>query len=104
MGEPLVYPTQDGQEVEVNDLQNLGTVAGLSDDRVFAELVRLQPFNGNIYKGIIPFGFRGAQGVPSPGGTVQSSGTNNGSITVNPFRAIIGTRNAANAAPPGANP
>lgn len=104
MGEPVIILTNDGQEVEQDDVDNLGAIAGLADDRVLAEILRITPYDGNIYKGIIPYGYRSPIAGAFPGGTVQSSGSANGSIIVSPFRCIIGSRNAANAAPPGANP
>jgi hypothetical protein len=105
MAEPIVYPTLDGQELEVPDVDNVGAVAGLADDRVLAEFLRVTPYDGsNVYKLVIPYGYKGAIGAASPGGTVQSSGSANGSIVVSPFRFIVGSRNAPSAPPPGVNP
>jgi hypothetical protein len=101
MAEPIVSPTLDGQELEVPDIANLGAVAGLADDRVLAELLRITPYDGtNVYRGVVPFAVRSALGATSPGGTVQSSGIGNGSVVVNPFRAIVGSRNAPGTFPP----
>ena len=96
MSENAYQPSQSGQEVQQGDVSQLGTTSGLADDHVFAELLRLAPYNGaTVAKAIMPAGFKGS---PDPG-VVVPSGRNDGSVAVNPFRAIVGSRNTV-AAPP----
>lgn len=98
--EPLVFPGIDGSEFQLGDAQNMGAVSGLADDRVLAELLRLAPFDGTHYaKAILPYGYQQIEAAADPGATVTTTGTGNGSIVVSPFRAIVGSRNAVNAAP-----
>ena len=88
----------DGHGIQVDDVARLGAVAGLADDRVLAEILRVQPFDGsNLFKGIVPFGYR--KNGADPGATVAPSGNPDGSIVVSPFRAIIGSRNVPGTAP-----
>jgi hypothetical protein len=78
--------TQNGQEVEQSDINALSDAGGLADDHVLAELLRLAPFSGNgVAKAILPFGTTA---------TVAPAGAT-GSITVSPFRAVVGTRDTA---------
>jgi hypothetical protein len=82
----------DGGEVENQDIQLLGQVAGLADDRVLAELLRIAP--GFSIKAILPYGFvasASANYYPTPG-TVIPSGNADGGFRVFPFRAIVGSR------------
>ncbi len=78
----------NGQAVQRQELNVLGETAALADDRVFAELFRLRPWDGTAARGVLPY----AQQESSTNGLVQSTFTNNGSIVVYPFRAFIGTR------------
>jgi hypothetical protein len=97
MAENALIIQNSGQEVQQNDVTQLGVTGGLADDHVLAEILRLQPYNGSTYaKAIVPAGYPGMTGV----GTVVPTGSANGSVSINPFRAIIGTRNAVNATPP----
>src|SRR5262245_59795698 len=84
-----------GQAVSTGDLVTMAENAGLADDHVLAELLRLPPFDGTtVAKAIIPFGIEGPQGagfVPNRQ-IVQGSGAADGKIRVLPFRAIIGSR------------
>lgn len=93
--------TEDGQEVQAEDLNQLGQISGLAEDRAFAELFRLPlAFGGSptVSKAVIPFGVPGdvrydnnVIGSGAVGlGTVSPSGASNGSIKVLPFRAIVG--------------
>lgn len=71
----------NGQEIEQDDINLIATDAALADDRVFAELFRMTPFDGvNITKGIVSY---------SQGPTVLPS---TGKVLVYPFRALIGSR------------
>ena len=98
MSENAYVETYSGQEVQLSDLDQIGTTAGLADDHVLAECLRLAPYTGSaVSKAILPTGYR-AQSAPA---TVQTSGSANGSINVNPFRAIVGSRNTVAAAPTG---
>lgn len=109
MAEPIVYPSVAGQELQRADVDNVGAVAGLMDDRVLAEFLRLTPYDGsNVYRTVVPYdlvrplGF--SYGASPNVATVVPSGSANGSIVINPFRVIVGSRNAANAAPSPTNP
>lgn len=80
----------NGQQVQQQDFATLGEAAGLADDRVFAELFRLQPFDGStVRRGVLPFGNRGQGRVAmvAPNGAT-------GSVSVSPFRAFIGSTTA----------
>lgn len=75
----------NGQQVQQQDFNLLGEAAGLADDRVYAELLRMTAFNGSVSaKGILPYG---------PAATVAVNGAS-GSVLVNPFRAFVGSRTA----------
>lgn len=100
MAEQQYYPATDGQEFGIPDAQGVGVTSGLADDRTLDELLRMTPFDGtNTYKTILPYGVTPIDGslgsTPANPGTVQPSGSANGSILVNPFRAIVGSRVAA---------
>lgn len=106
MSEPIVWipSTNSGQELQLSDVDNLGAVAGLADNRVLAELLRLASYSGGpVAKCIIPFTQSAAPGQAglqaNEYGTVMPSLSANGSVLVNPFRAVVGPRNAYNAAP-----
>jgi hypothetical protein len=93
---------QDGIEVQNSDLALVGEVAGLADDRVLAELLRLMPTNGTdpVARTILPAGYEfytqmRSEGDTTPhnvGATVAPTGSANGSVLVNPFRAVVGSR------------
>jgi hypothetical protein len=73
----------NGQEVEQSDINALSDAGGLADDKVLAELLRLAPFSGSgVAKAILPFG---------TSATVAPAGAS-GSVTISPFRAVVGTR------------
>lgn len=103
MSEPIVSPANSGQELQLSDVDNIGAVSGLADDRVLAELLRLLPTTGStVFKAVLPasgngLGVTGASPDTNP--VVSPSGSANGSIAIAPFRAVVGSRNAANAAP-----
>jgi hypothetical protein len=76
----------NGAEVEQDDLNLLSDTGGLADDHILAELLRLAPFSGGaVAKAILPFG---------TGATIAPAGAT-GAVTVNPFRAVVGTRDTA---------
>lgn len=83
--------TLNGQSVVQADLNVLGETSALADDRVFAELFRMEPFDGStVRKGILPYAHRasGAGALIEPTGAL-------GGVLVNPFRAFVGSRTAA---------
>jgi len=81
--------TVNGQELQQSDVNNLGKVSALADDRVLAELLRLAPFSGTVARAVTGFGYKG---LPSSlAGLVRPSG-NSGAVCVNAFRAIVGSR------------
>lgn len=106
MAEKSIVLTDDGQEVEQADVNLLGATAGLADDRILAELLRLAPYDGtNTFKAIFPYSTHSGastHSIVSP--VVQPSGSANGSVIVNPFRAVVGSRNLPSAAPSPASP
>ena len=100
MSEPIYDPTIDGQEVQLTDYDLIGAVSGLMDDRVIAEILRMAPFDGsNVFKTILPYDSGSLPGGTATAATVAPSGLADGSVVVSPFRAIVGTRNTAAAAP-----
>ena len=83
--------TLNGQSVVQADLNLLGETSALADDRVFAELFRMQPYDGStVRKGILPYAHRasGAAALVEPIGAT-------GAVIINPFRAFVGSRTAA---------
>lgn len=92
----MALATSDGQEVQQQDINTWSATAGLADDHVLAEFLRLAPYDGTrVYKAIIPNGYRNTTGVPHVG--TVSPGT--GVLTISPFRMVVGSRNAVNGAP-----
>lgn len=94
----------DGQELAIPDWNAAGTIAGLADDAVISEILRLTPYDGtSTYKTIIPYGslpIENSLGSTATNpGTVQSTGSANGAVNVFPFRGVIGSRTAV-----GTNP
>ena len=101
MGEPQFFASLTGTEFQLSDALLIGQVSGLADDRVFAELIRMRPFDGQYRKMILPYAWSfqdafPAPGAVAPGATVQRSGFANSSVVVYPFRAIVGSRTALN--------
>ncbi len=91
MAEKKFQLQEDGQAVLQEDFNLLGETSALSDDRVFAELFRITPESGGtITKGILPYGHRtsGHVALIAPNGA-------SGSVLVQPFRALVGSRTAA---------
>ncbi len=80
----------NGQQVELDDLDLLGEVSGLADDRVLAEIFRITPFDGSTAtKAILPYGHQ----TSGTTGTITPSGAD-GKVLVNPFRAFVSSRTA----------
>jgi hypothetical protein len=94
MAESQYNNTVQGQEVSQVDINLVGQTSGLADDRVIQELIRLTPFDGtNVYKAIVPYGLAPIAGtIVAPTFTVMPTGSANGSIAINPFRAVVGSR------------
>ena len=91
--------TNNGQESQRADENLLGGVAGLADDRVLAELLRLIPSaGGSVDRAVLGYSITGEKAP-----VVQPTGSANGSVYVAPFRAIIGSRADA-ATLPSPNP
>ena len=97
----------NGQEVARTDFELVNDNAALADDRIIAELLRLQPYNGStVRKCIIPYAASGpavrldveSVAAPPAGPLVLSTAAANASLLINPFRAVVGSRVA-----PGAN-
>src|SRR6266487_1281647 len=78
--------TVNGQEVESSDINLIADDAALADDRVFAELFRMKPYdsvtNPNLSKAILPY---------SEGATVQPNGAS-GSVRIYPCRPMIAAK------------
>ncbi len=73
----------DGQSVVQDDYNDLATEASTGEDHAYAQLFRLLPNNGaTVYRGIVPYGIAA---------TIVGNGAS-GSVLINPFRAIIGSR------------
>lgn len=89
MSENQFQLANNGQSVIVSDFNQLGSYA-LMDDRVFAEFLRMLPYNGSaVTKAIFPYQ---VTGEASPR-TVAPNGAS-GSVLVHPFRAFVGSRTA----------
>jgi hypothetical protein len=91
----------NGQEVQISDLNLMAQAASAADDQVFAELFRLEPFNtlgaGVAAKAILPYAVRNAF-LEYPNITAHATVANaggGGAVAVQPFKAIVGTRTSA---------
>lgn len=75
----------NGQQIVTGDLNLVGETAALADDRVFAELFRLKPMVGStVSRAIVP-NCAANRTLVNPNGA-------SGSVSVQPFRAMIGSR------------
>ncbi len=101
MAEKSVELTQVGQEVQRGDGNLAFATAGLADDRVLAEILRLAPFDGTtIYKAVIGYTSTVSGGLtPMRQPVVVPSGSADGKIHVNPFRAVVGSRSTVTVGP-----
>jgi hypothetical protein len=80
----LKYQLQhDGQAMLQADLNSFAASAAGAEDSVFAELFRMAPDAGSVSRGILP----------SSNGALLTPGV--ASVTVNPFRAFVGSRTLA---------
>lgn len=94
----------NGQALEQDDVDLLGQTGGLADDRVFAELFRMTPFDGtNVAKAVIPSALPPGASVGGDDGsgsrllansTVQGNGPNTGQVRIKPMRVFVGSRTA----------
>jgi len=86
----------NGQEIQQTDVNLLGEVAGLADDRVLAELFRLPRYDGTtVAKGIIPTTLGPARSTVLDRLVATNGAT--GKVLVNPFRAVVGSRTLSTA-------
>ena len=117
--QPKVQLTQNGQELQQADINTAFAEASAAEDQAIQTFLRLSPFGGEpsypIQAGvawspdgvnsparmIIPYGYSGdgqsaslTGGAPNGviGGAMATVTGWNGSVLVNPFRAIIGSR------------
>lgn len=91
--ESKFFLSTNGQQVVQSDFNTIGDVAGLADDRIFAELFKMRPYDGTTTaRGIIPSGQSPTGVYTNP--LVASNGAT-GSVLVNPFRAFVGSRTLA---------
>lgn len=81
--------TVNGQELQQSDVNNLGKVSALADDRVLAEILRMAPYNGTVARAVVPYGYKGNPSLLH--GLVRPAG-NSGAVCVNAFRAVVGSR------------
>lgn len=82
--------TNNGQQIVQDDVDLLGETSALADDRVYAELFRLTPFDGsNVGRGILRY----AHQTSGPQSLIVANGAS-GSVKVRPFRAVVGSRTA----------
>lgn len=91
MSERQYTLSTNGQQVTQADLNLLGEEAGLADDRVLGELLRLTPYNGTTAsKAVLPYAHASSGDFDY---LVMGNGAT-GQVKVNPFRALIGSRTA----------
>ena len=85
--EPLFRTQFNGQSVLTGDLDTMGDGAAYADDRVFAEMLRMRPYDGaSPSRGILPYLYDNS-GEP---GMLAGNGAS-GSVLVYPFRAFVGS-------------
>lgn len=78
----------NGQELQTDDVNTMGASGGLADDRVLADLLRMALDVGTgIAKAVLPYGTAG-----DTSSTVAPSGLGDGSVVINPFRSVVGSR------------
>lgn len=86
----------NGQELQQEDVNALGELGGLADDRVLWELVRLLPGTSTPQKVILPFGESDAKKLSGLTSTALVQGnTADAKVRVMPFRALIGSTTLA---------
>lgn len=88
---------ESGGEVRDGDINLWSANAGLADDRVIWEMLRLTTGSSTPQKGIIPYGKSGWQKESGLTSTALVQGNvANGKVRVMPFRAIVGSTNTSN--------
>jgi hypothetical protein len=98
MADDRYIHTTDGQELQQADINQVATTAALSEDHVYRELLRLFP-NGDGRspdRGVLPWeGTRpgGTYGARNP--LVKTANPTTKTVTVAPFRLLLGSRQAA---------
>ncbi len=85
--------TVNGQEVQIADVNLIASEAALADDLVLAELLRLAPYGTDVARAVLPHGFTDSTNLDAT--VTNGHGTTLGGITVNAFRAVIGSRTGA---------
>ena len=82
-----------GQEVQQGELNTIAREAAEAEDRVFAELFRVKPFDGTTtYKAVIPYGRKESNASEGARHIIAQSGVADHTVKVSPFRVIVGTR------------
>lgn len=83
MSDKIFFIATNGQQLQQDDVNLLGETAGLAQDHVFAELLRMTPYDGStVSKGILP---------PTASALIAPNGAS-GNVVVNAFRAFVGSR------------
>jgi len=101
MSEPQFFLANNGQQLQQGDVNDIGEIAGLMDDKVLGELFRLPNWDatGSVTKFILPdvkYDDPGDGNIkPHYSTTVYADGNADGGIQLRPFRAIIGSRSNA---------
>lgn len=86
----------NGQELQQDDVNQVAEQAALADDRVFAEFLRMKPYDGStVVKGILPYTTDATNGETDPFNFIDVSGIADRYVFIRPFRAFVGTRTAA---------
>lgn len=87
--EKQVQILTEGDELQLNDVNRVGEAAGLADDRVFAELLRMKPY-GSTQKAILPYAVSGGAAYTGLTSTALVQGnTADSRVRVMPFRAFV---------------
>lgn len=107
MAQTRINITNNGQEVQISDLNTIAQAAAQADDQVLVDIFRLEPYNvlgaSVASKAILPYGIRNAAGDGTDGGPLTAhatvvSNSNSGSVLVLPFKAVVGSRTALGSA------
>ena len=83
-----IDPNANGQAIWIDDVNLLGEVGALADDRVLWELLRLPP--GSATRGILPYGKAGWRKESGSTSTALIQ-PDVGGVRVMPFRAVVGS-------------
>lgn len=89
--EDTVVVNDNGREWATADGTTAGDSGGRADDRVFAELFRMLPYDGStVAKGVLPYAVSGASGLAE--GVVQPGVPGARHLTISPIRCFVGSR------------